>query len=241
MADFKTHLSAGAATGFAISIITYWADWITNVYMAIIVFFVTAIGSFLPDMDSASGLPVRIIFGLYAYFAATLTIYYLHDNGSPIYLTLFLPFASFIFVHKYLRKIFIKFTKHRGIFHSVPAILISFFATLVIAWSTDLKVLEKFVIAISIASGYFCHLLLDEIYSVNVLMSNKKKKKIKLKNFSLKKFIKERFGVKRSFGTALDLGFKQKEKYPGIIAYLILIVLIIISLPIINEIYNKLW
>ncbi len=239
MADFKTHLSVGAATGFGVSVLTYWIDWIGDVRMAVIIFFATVIGSFLPDMDSDSGLPVRIIFGLYAYLAATLTIYYLHDNGATIYLTLFLPIASFVFVQFYLRKFFAKYTKHRGIFHSIPAGLIAFFAPLVIAWSTDLLTLEKFVIALAVSSGYFCHLVLDEVYSVNILMSHKRRKKIKLKEFSLKKYIKEHFGLKRSFGTALDLGFKQKEKYPAIIAYLVLIALIIISLPIIMEIYKK--
>lgn len=239
MADFKTHLSFGAASGFALSVVTYWVEWTSSVYMAIIIFFSTVIGSFLPDMDSDSGLPVRIIFGLYAYLAATLTIYYLHDNGAPLYLTLFVPIASFVFVQAYLRKLFMKFTKHRGIFHSIPAWLISFFAPLVIAWTTDLPTMEKFVIALAISTGYFSHLLLDEIYSVNLLMSNRRKK-TKLKDFSLKKYINKNFGFKKSFGTALDLGFKQKEKYPAIIAYLVLIGLIIVSIPVLIDIYNEL-
>ena len=240
MADFKTHLSIGAATGFFLSIATFLFDWIGSIYMAIIIFFTTVIGSFLPDMDSNSGLPVRIIFGLYAYLAATLTIYYLHDNGSTIYLILFLPIASFVFVYYYLKKLFLKFTSHRGIFHSIPALLISFFLTLIIAWSTDLLILEKFVIALSIGFGYLSHLILDEIYSINVLMSSRKSKKVKLRDLSLKKYIKEHFGVKRSFGTALELGFKQKAKYPGIIAWILVIILFILSIPVLLEIYRVL-
>ena len=241
MADFKTHLSIGAATGFGLAITTYMLDWISNVYMAVIIFFSTVIGSFLPDMDSDSGLPVRIIFGLYAYLAATLTMYYLHDNGASIYFTIFMPFASFVFVYFYLKKLFVKFTKHRGIFHSIPAFLISFFLSLTIAWSTDLPTLEKFTIALSISFGYLSHLVLDEIYSINILMSHRKTKKVKLREFSFKKWFKDNFGFKRSFGTALELGFRQKQKYPAIIAYTILIFLVIISIPVIIDIYKTIF
>jgi hypothetical protein len=205
--------------------------------MAVIIFFATLIGSFLPDMDSDSGVPVKIIFGFYAYLATTLTIYYLSDNGASIYLMFFLPIASFVFIKIFLEKLFLKYTTHRGIFHSIPAWLITFFGTLVIAWSTHLPATEKFVIALSISSGYLSHLILDEIYSVNLLMSIRDKKKFSFKNFSFKEYFKENFGLKTSFGTALDLGFKQKEKYPGVIAYTILIVLIIISIPVLKQIF----
>ena len=241
MADFKTHLSFGAATGFVLAIVTHMVNWVETMAMAVIIFFATVIGSFLPDMDSDSGLPIRIIFGLYAYFAATLTMYYLYDNRASIYLIIFLPIASFVFVNFYLKKIFSKYTTHRGIFHSIPAFLIAFFLSLFIAWTTDLPTLEKFSIALSISFGYLSHLVLDEIYSINILMSNKKTRKIKLKGFSLKKYIKANFGVKRSFGTALELGFKQKKKYPAIIAYIILIVLIIIAIPVMRDIFCEIF
>lgn len=237
MADFKTHLEVGAATGFALSIITYMTDLITHVYMAVIIFFATVIGSFLPDMDSNSGLPVKIIFGLYAYFAATITMYWIHDNGATFYMHLFLPAASFAFVKLVLEKWFKKYTTHRGIFHSFPAYLITFFASLLIASSTNLPVLEQFVISLAISSGYLCHLVLDEIYSINFLMSNRSRKKTKLKNLTFKKLIKNNFGFKSSFGTALDLGFNQKERYPGIIAYIVLVILIISCIPVIKKIW----
>ena len=69
-------------------------------------------------------------------------------------------------------------------------------------------------------------------------MSNRKTRKINLKGFSLKKYIKDNFGLKRSFGTALELGFRQKKKYPAIIAYAILIILIIVSVPVMIDIYK---
>lgn len=231
MADFKTHLSFGSLTGFVIAISTYIADWTHSVYMAIIIYFATIIGSFLPDMDSNSGHPVKIIFEFYAYISAALTIYYIHDNGLNFYLKIFLPLASFFFVKIVLIKVFMKYTKHRGIFHSVPAFLIVFFLSLLVAWSTDLRLMEKFSISLAISLGYFSHLLLDEIYSVKMLNPNNSKKKR-----TLKEIVKRHVGTKRSFGTALDLGFNQKENYPGILAYFIIVILIIADLPIIGKI-----
>ena len=236
MADFKTHLTFGSLTGFAIAISVYLLDWVHNLYMAIIIYFATVIGSFLPDMDSNSGHPVKIIFEFYAYISAALTIYYIHDNGLSIYFKIFLPLSAFFFVRIILMKMFMKYTKHRGIFHSLPAFFIVFFLSLLIAWSTDLYLMEKFSIAIAISFGYFSHLLLDEIYSVKLLNPSKSSKK---RTFS--QAIKRHVGLKRSFGTALDLGFNQKEKYPGVIAYLFIVILIIADFKIIQKIWKYLF
>ena len=236
MADFRTHLTFGSLTGFTIAISVYLSDWVHNIYMAIIIYFATVIGSFLPDMDSDSGHPVKIIFEFYAYISAALTIYYLHDNGLSIYFRIFLPIASFFFVRIVMMKLFIKHTKHRGIFHSFPAFLVVFFASLLVAWSTDLFLMEKFSIAIAISFGYLSHLILDEIYAVKMLNPSKSKKK---RTFF--EIIKRHLGVKRSFGTALDLGFNQKEKYPGVIAYVTIIALIIIDYKVLEKIFNFLF
>jgi len=236
MADFKTHLSMGSLTGFVLAVSTYLADWVHNVYMAIIIYFAAVIGSFLPDMDSNSGHPVKIIFEFYAYISAGLVIYYLHDNGFGVYWRIFLPVASFFFVRIIILNIFNKYTKHRGIFHSIPAFFIVFFLVLLVAWSTDLPLMEKFSISLAVGAGYLSHLVLDEIYAVKMLNPSKSKKK---RTFS--EIINRHVGVKRSFGTAMDFGFNQKEKYPAILAYFFLLVLIIADFKIIREVIRFLF
>jgi len=236
MADFKTHLSAGSLTGFLFAVTVYMTDWVHNLYMAVIVYFATVIGSFLPDMDSDSGHPVKIIFEFYAYLSAALTIYYIHDNDLSFYFQIFLPLASFFFVRIVLMNVFVKNTVHRGIFHSVPALLIIFLLVLLVAWSTDLPIMEKFSLALGVCLGYFSHLLLDEIYSVKLVNPGSSRKKR-----SFAEIIKRHFGVKRSFGTALDLGFNQKDKYPGIIAYLIITILLIADFKVLKLIFQRLF
>ena len=218
MADFKTHISIGAFTGFFISVITFALEWVHNFAIAILMFFITIIGSFLPDSDSDSGLPIQIIFGLYSFVAAGFAMYVVYNNDFHKGLLFVAPVAAFALVKYVFEPQFKKVTSHRGIFHSVPAVFISFFATLLIANLLRLTTLEKFVFAIAISAGYLSHLVLDEIYSTSILEG-------KLK-------------IKRSFGTALDLGFKQKKQ--AIIAYVILIALIYFSIPILKGIINKL-
>ena len=236
MADFKTHVSVGAYTGFFLMIGTYIFDWVSNLYMSVIIFFLTLIGSFLPDMDSDSGLPIQIIFGIYSLFAAAMTFFVLREDGLNIYLVIFFTLSAYTFVLYILKPLFKKYTSHRGIFHSVPAVLISFFSTLLMADLLRVATMDKFIIALSVSAGYFSHLLLDEIYSVNFLMgkSVKKRRKKKFKNF-----FKDRFGFKRSFGTALDFGFNQRAKYPAVIAYLLLGFLVYMTYPLAQQILRE--
>lgn len=219
MADFKTHVSVGAATGFAVAIVSYNWNLIPHAYMAIIVFFATVIGSFLPDTDSQPGLPVRMIFGFYAYFLAAMSLFWMHKAGANLPIKILVPAAVFYFVIKFLKDTFQKYTSHRGIFHSVPAWILSFLIPLFIASTTRLSIREQFVIAFAVSCGYFCHLLLDEIYSINGLSDKKTRQKT-----PMKEIFKKYFNLKKSFGTALDLGFNQKEKYPGIIAWILVTV-----------------
>lgn len=225
MADFKKHVSLGAATGFAVAIISYNWNLIPNAYMAVIVFFATIIGSFLPDTDSDSGLPVKIVFGFYAYFFAAMSLYWMHMAGANLALKIFVPAAVFVFVQKYLKENFNKWTNHRGIIHSVPALLLCFLISLWIASTTQLSLREQFVISFATTCGYFSHLVLDELWSLNVVSEGI----FGDKKYSIDEIFKRHFGKKKSSGTALDLGFNQKERFPGICAWALVILFLILN------------
>ncbi len=231
MADFKTHLQVGSALGFLLAVFTHVWGWVNNFSTAIIIFFATSLGAFLPDMDSNSSLPVKIISLLYAYLVSALVLFYFYDNGYKNFF--FLAAAgliAFLAVFKILPVILKKYTRHRGIFHSIPAFLISFFLTLIIAWTTRLSVLERFSMALAVSLGYLSHLVLDEIYSVDLF--NKKIEGKKQKFYVIK--------IKKSSGTALDWGFDPKHKFEAIVAYVILFALIVISFPYLKEIFEAL-
>ena len=217
MAGFKTHITVGTFTGFALMLLSYVAGLTANLTVAILVFLNTGIGSFLPDLDSDSGLPVKIIFGVYGLLLAALVFFisYNATNFNTI-ITIALTIVTYIIVQFILQPLFKKYTKHRGMFHSVPAIFISFLIALISLGYFNINELDKFLLSTAISVGYFSHLLLDEIYSTNILTGKIKPKK--------------------SLGTALK--FTSHSKKQNIAVYSFLILLLFIAMPTIFDIFE---
>jgi len=216
MASFKTHVRLGALIAFFMTILSYILGWTLNFAMSIILFFTTLVGSFLPDMDSDSGLPIQIIFSLYSYFAAGVTFYFMWNSDLPGVFSIVAPVGSYAIVDFIIQPWFKKQTSHRGIYHSVPAVLLSFFITLFIVSFFKITLYEKFAFALALMVGYLSHLVLDEFSSIQ----RKKGKIVKLK----------------SFGTALDFGFEDKKT--GVLAYLLLAVMIFFTFPELKALYK---
>ncbi len=223
MADFKTHLTIGSAVGFILATFSYVWQWVDNVLYALIVFLVTSIASFLPDMDSDSGLPVKIIFTIYGYFAAGVTVYYTYKQGLGVFLGLLLAAVVYFLVYVVIAKIFEKYTRHRGIFHSIPAALISFFLTLYLLKGSQIPLRTQFAIALGTFVGYLTHLILDEIWSLKYITEEEGRVSLR---------------VKKSFGTALDFGFSGGRSYlAGLIAWALVFILFLLTLSTIKQIY----
>ncbi len=219
MADFKTHARIGAFTAFGLTIFTYIMGWVGNFAISILIFFTAITGSILPDMDSDTGLPIQIIFGFYSYFAAGMAFYFIYKNGFHFAYAIVAPVLAYAFVQYAFQPWFKKQTKHRGIFHSTPAVLISFFLTLFIVDFFKINILEKLSFSLALCLGYFTHLLLDELYSTSIFEG-------KLK-------------IKRSFGTALDLGFNDTKT--AVFSYLLLFLLIFLTWPILKDLQSAIF
>lgn len=235
MAGFKTHITVGAGVGFFISLSTFITDWASHFYMNLVIFATAIVGSFLPDMDSDTGVPVFIVFGFYGFVASTLFFYFGYENSWSVLYLLIIPIIAFILVRYLLCYILGKYSKHRGAFHSIPAVLITFFLGLLIAdFFKKLTITDKFLIAFSLSIGYLSHLVLDEIYSTQFLFSkSKRKSKGKITNPLKMKVPKLRF--KKSFGTALDWNLKDKKS--AIALYAILLVLVFLSYPMFRKLF----
>jgi len=61
--------------------------------------------------------------------------------------------------------LFKKFTKHRGMWHSIPAALVAGMATFLICLTVDLEI--RIYKAWAVVIGFISHLVLDEVYAVN--------------------------------------------------------------------------
>jgi membrane-bound metal-dependent hydrolase YbcI (DUF457 family) len=112
-------------------------------------------------------VPVRELFGLAAAAVAFLAQRPLEQNGLALEQRLAVAGGLYLFVRYGLRALFTRLTVHRGMFHSIPALLI---AGLVfyLGYHSDQPRLRLFL-AGGVMLGFLSHLVLDEIYSVDFM------------------------------------------------------------------------
>ncbi|WP_394135332.1 metal-dependent hydrolase [Aliivibrio fischeri] len=190
MANFSTHLNVAALTSGAASAALLSANHI-DLDTALWLWFLGTIGGLLPDIDSDNSTSLDIIFNLFTVCIVLLSIrYFTSDaiNERQFMLLIGLPVVIHLIIKYGIRNVFEWQTIHRGICHSLLFLL---FCGLLTTNTTAFIINDKFKNADLFAwlSGtfIFCggviHLLLDEIYSVD--LANVR--------------------IKRSFGSALKL------------------------------------
>lgn len=180
MASFKTHLNGGIVVSAATTLSLNMADLIRS-DQTVPFFVLGVIGSLLPDIDSDTSKPVNALFsvlGAGLAFAMTLplTHRFLPMELAGIWIGVYLCVRYGFF------EIFARLTVHRGVWHSWLGIAAAALAATNLAhwlWgqSPDSSWLAGFMVGV----GYLTHLLLDELFSVDLLNTK----------------------VKRSLGTAL--------------------------------------
>lgn len=180
MADFHTHLNGGIFVSGA-SVIWLHGLNLVPPGQTLALFALGVTGSLLPDIDADASAPVRAIFGVLGAvlaFAWTLPL-----TGQFLPLELGLVWAGlFLAVRFLLRAAFARFTVHRGIWHSWLGIAFATLAATDLAYWLVREPAEAAWIAGAMTGlGYFTHLALDELSSVDLLNSR----------------------VNRAFGTAL--------------------------------------
>ena len=197
MANYKTHLYGGIIVGVVGSVLGYNLALLplTSLPFTLIA---GIFGGIAPDIDHDHGRPIRIIFGWTAVLIPSLIIFRLHIlHGDLPTLGIYWILMA-LFIYYPLCWIFKRCTVHRGIFHSVPAIVI-FGCMVYLLCAHDIhNPTTQMIIAITGGSGYLIHLLLDELWSVD--------------------FNGHSIRSKRSQGTALSF-FKSKYPAISIIAY----------------------
>ena len=167
MASYRGHLTfsglLGAGYG-SLALLEWNWDWGPVVVAAGL----TTLGGLLPDLDSDSGVPVREMFGLSAAVAPFLLFrqVYVYCRQSTEQ-TLVILGAIYLIIRYFLSQMFKHFTVHRGMFHSVPAMSIAGLATYLLYPSDDARL--RTFLAVGVMLGFFSHLILDELYSVDFM------------------------------------------------------------------------
>jgi hypothetical protein len=189
MADFKTHLAAASTVSGVLAIGCLVAG-VATPKEVVLYFCAGTIGGVLPDIDSDHTIPVQILFSVLAVALAFMSVFNKADTYSVVELSC-LWILVFLFVRYGLYKIFAKFTVHRGIFHSQLAALFFLLLSAAAAYHLfGLGAVSAWLVGFFVAIGYMIHLLLDEIYSVDITGAK----------------------VKKSFGTALKLASVTEPK-----------------------------
>jgi hypothetical protein len=166
MASYKGHLAFSSALGAACAGIGYWyfgLDWGTCLLGAGL----TTLGGLMPDLDSDSGVPVRELFGVAATITPFLLLRRLHHSQLTWEEILVVMAGVYLFIRYGLRELFMRLTVHRGMFHSVPAMIIAGLAVYLMYHGPDER--TRMFLAAGTMVGFLSHLVLDELYSVNFM------------------------------------------------------------------------
>ena len=168
MADFKTHLSvAGTLSGTTAIGCLY--SGLAEPTDALLLFTIGTIGGILPDIDSDHSIPVNLLFSCLATLAAFFSVFSRLGTYS-LAEAILLWVAVFFFVRYLVFELFKRFTVHRGVFHSLlAAVFFCFLCATVLYDAFALSSVLSWLSGGFILFGYIIHLLLDELYSVDMM------------------------------------------------------------------------
>jgi membrane-bound metal-dependent hydrolase YbcI (DUF457 family) len=216
MAGFRTHITTSTTLGVGYAALG--AYYGLPLEAAAVAGGLCGVGGMLPDIDSDSGVPVRETMG----FAAAVTPMLLVDRFQHLGLNyeqmVLAGGASYLLVRFGIARLLMKYTVHRGMFHSIPALLIFTGVAFLICGSTNLHL--RYFKAGGVFLGVFSHLMLDEIYAVE--------------------WTTGRWRFKKSFGTAFKLWGDDPWGNFSTYAKLAIVALMILSEPMIMERYGQL-
>jgi membrane-bound metal-dependent hydrolase YbcI (DUF457 family) len=164
MAGFRTHITVSGALGVVYGGVAVQPLGF-NTETALLAAGLTTVGGMLPDLDSDSGVPVREMFGLAAVVVPLLLIPRLvHADLSREAILATLLFG-YVLIRYVVSNLFKRLTVHRGMYHSLPAMLIAGLVVYLGYHSPDRNI--RLLLAGGVMIGFLSHLVLDEIYSVN--------------------------------------------------------------------------
>lgn len=163
MADFKTHVTFSSAIGAGYAVVAKGMGF--DLSTAILAGGLCGVSGMLPDIDSDSGKPRRESLT----FAAAVIPLLMMDRFKQVDLThdqiVLCGVLMYVGIRFWLANMIGRWSVHRGMWHSIPAVLI--FAGLAFLISGSPNVFDRYLKAAAVGLGAFSHLLLDEIYSIN--------------------------------------------------------------------------
>ncbi len=163
MAAYREHITVSGILGVAYASAAVFLFGYSLVQAAI-VGVLTWVAGMLPDLDSESGRPIRELSGVVAAFAPLLLLHNAQAVGVRGDRAMLFAIISYAVVKYGGAFLLGKLTVHRGMFHSIPALLIASELVFLCYHSDELRV--RVLMAVGVGIGFLSHLVLDEMYSV---------------------------------------------------------------------------
>jgi hypothetical protein len=194
MAGFQTHITVSSALGLA-----YAAGAATQYGVplptCVLAGGLCAVSGMLPDLDSDSGVPLRESIAFAAAVIPMLMLDRWERLGYSPQTIALIGAAIYFGIRFGVAGALKRYTVHRGMFHSIPAMLIAGEVAFLVCAHANIYL--RYYLAGGVMLGFVSHLLLDEIWSVNVGLHGVR--------------------VKKSFGTAFK--FWGESGWGNISAY----------------------
>lgn len=133
-------------------------------FFMLIALFVT-IGGLLPDMDSDSGVPFHVTFGSLSLVVGGLSFFYARGVSSDMWTIVYSVLGAMTIMWGIIGSLFRRFTRHRGMAHSIPAAVLAGLLVFSISVRCGFDEWKAFLLGMAIVAGYISHLILDEIYA----------------------------------------------------------------------------
>ena len=182
MASFETHVTVATLVVGVITIPLLSAGMV-NTYEAILLLSLGVVGGMLPDIDSDNSIPVKIAFKVISLIVPLVVIFKFSSDVSLLKIA-GLWIISSLLLYMIFTYGFLKLTVHRGVFHTIGmGLVLGEFLALFFIYTLHINHTLSILSGVYLALGFMIHLLLDEVYSVDLYNSK----------------------LKRSFGTALKI------------------------------------
>ena len=200
MADFKTHISTSTAIGVGYGVAGY-LGLDAPITTCVLAGGLCSVAGMLPDLDSDTGVPVRETMSFAAAVVPMLMMDRFSHLGWSHEMMVVVGGALYLAIRFGLAEIFKRYTVHRGMWHSIPAAAVAGLLAFLVC-SCDDMLLRSYK-AIAVVVGFLSHLVLDELWSIDIQRG--------------------RLRFKKSFGTALK--FWSGSTWANISTYAKLLIL----------------
>ncbi len=208
MASFNTHLAVGITVS-GIAAIAAMTFGLAEHSEVIPLFALCVIGSLLPDIDADASKPLQITLTLLAILLAFFFTFTAAAHFPTLGELLLIWFVSYLLIRWGVFYLFVCYTTHRGIIHSLPvALLVGIGSAAVGYWLLALPPFTAWLAGAFVSLGFITHLLLDELSALNLLGAR----------------------TRRSLGSAMKLWYRASWR-SSIAAYLLLVLLFPLAPP----------